>query len=46
MNIEKTKYELEQTKEYIKIKRTDEYDDGSQTNSSVLQTKNEIVINP
>ncbi len=45
-SIKKTKYEIETTEDYQKVKRIDEQDNGQITSSTILQNKDEILINP
>lgn len=42
----KTTIEIEKTKERNKINRIDEFEDGHQTNSTILQNREKIIINP
>lgn len=42
----KTTYETEETKDYDKTNRIDEFEDGHQTKSTILQSKDKIIINP
>ena len=43
---EKITYSVEKTRDSIKTKRIDEKSDGNLTSSTILQSKDEVVINP